>query len=442
MSSYWEKVALGEICSFRRGVSYDGQTLKDAPDEGIPYINMKSFTKDGGYSPRGLKFFSGFYTTEDLLTKDDLVIANTDVTLAGDIIGAPAVPPKNLLEGPAVCSHHVTRLRPTANTSNTFLCHLLKHSQYRSVMRQHARGTTVQMLDPAAIKKIEVFIPSDKLEQARITEILDTLDTKIREIEALIAKLERIKQGLLTDLTTRGIDQNGQLRSTPDEASHLYKDSPLGRIPREWNAVTLASVSDMVTSGARDWARFYSKEGPKFIRIGNLTREHINFRLDSLIHVQPPQDGEGQRTRLKVGDVLISITADLGIIAVVSEGIGEAYINQHIALVRPRREALNARFLGHLVASPTCQKFISTLNDAGAKSGLNLPTVRNILVVVPERREQDEIQRRLDAIDSRIQGIKTEAAKLRLEKVGLLDDLLTGRVRVTPLLEAKEQATT
>jgi len=272
-------------------------------------------------------------------------------------------------------------------------------------------------------------------EQQKIAQILDTLDTQIRQTEALIAKLERIKQGLLTDLLTRGIDDNGQLRPTPDQAPHLYKDSPLGKIPREWGVVTVESLSELVTSGARDWARYYSESGAKFIRIGNLTREHINFRFDSLVYVRPPVGGEGQRTRLEDGDVLVSITADLGITAVVNATLGEAYINQHIALVRPDIQKVNPRFLGHFMASAACQKYIGALNDAGAKAGLNLPTVRNILVAAPpQRREQDAIQQSLDAMDMRIHEAKTEAEKLRLNKRGLADDLLTGRVRATPLL--------
>jgi type I restriction enzyme, S subunit len=131
----------------------------------------------------------------------------------------------------------------------------------------------------------------------------------------------------------------------------------------------------MVTSGSRDWARYYSEEGAKFIRIGNLTREHINLRFDSLVHVRPPETGEGQRTRLEAGDILISITADLGIVGVVHEEFGEAYINQHIALVRTQHKEVNGRFIGHFIASSACQKLLARLNDAGAKAGLNLPTI-------------------------------------------------------------------
>jgi type I restriction enzyme S subunit len=155
--------------------------------------------------------------------------------------------------------------------------------------------------------------------------------------------------------------------------------------------------------------------------------------------VSPPRNADGQRTRLERGDILISITADLGIVGVVSDGMGEAYINQHIALVRPSPSSVNPRFVGHYLASPVAQAYISKLNDAGAKAGLNLPTVRGLLTARPARTEQNLIADRLDEIDNRIQNTTTESAKLSELKSGLTDDLLTGRVRVTPLLAAAQQ---
>ena len=147
-------------------------------------------------------------------------------------------------------------------------------------------------------------------------------------------------------------------------------------------------------------------------------------------------NGDGQRTKLEPGDILVSITADLGIIGVVPEGMGEAYINQHIALVRPIGSLVSPRFVGHYLAGPIMQAYIGQLNDAGAKAGLNLPTIRNLPSAFPSRSEQDQIAARLDEIDNRIQNAMTEANKLSELKSGLMDDLLTGRVRVTPLLEA------
>ncbi len=195
----------------------------------------------------------------------------------------------------------------------------------------------------------------------------------------------------------------------------------------------LGELAGIVTSGSRGWAPYYADRGAIFIRIGNLTREHINLKLDKVVHVVPPGT-EGTRTRLLVGDVLISITADLGIIGVVPSDLGEAYVNQHIALVRLEASAANSRWVAHYLAGPRTQALMRRLDDPGAKAGLNLPTVRSLLVAVPPRPEQDELASRLDAADAAVAREKDLLAKLILLKAGLMSDLLTGSVSVEPVL--------
>lgn len=335
------------------------------------------------------------------------------------------------------CNEAIAIFQPKDDRLNgKWLYHALPRAATSVVTDTAVKGAT---LNKAKMAEMTLNLPPPG-EQIKIAQVLDTLDTAIHETEAIIAKLKAVKQGLLHDLLTRGIAANGELRPPQAEAPQLYKESPLGWIPKDWDVVTLESVSKTVTSGSRDWARFYADSGALFVRIGNLTREHINFRYESTIYVRPPRNADGQRTRLESGDILISITADLGIVGVVPDGLGEAYINQHIALVRPDLDAVNSRFVGHYLAGPIAQTYIRKLNDAGAKAGLNLPTIRGLVTAKPLRTEQDLIAARLDEIDNRIQNATVESAKLRELKSGLMDDLLTGRVRVTPLLaEAAQQ---
>jgi type I restriction enzyme S subunit len=326
-------------------------------------------------------------------------------------------------------------LRAKSGNLPRFIFHLTQWRKFRHAAESQMVGSAGQRRVPRQFFEAFPVANFNEAAQAQIVEVLDTFDTAIHETEAIIAKLKAVKQGLLHDLLTRGIDANSELRPPQAEAPHLYKESSVGWIPIEWDVETLESVSTAVTSGSRDWARFYADSGAVFVRIGNLTREHINFRFESTIYVRPPRNADGQRTRLELGDILVSITADLGIVGVVSDGLGEAYINQHIALVRPNFKAINPRFIGHYLGGPVSQAYISKLNDGGAKAGLNLPTIRGLLTVVPIREEQDMIAARLDEIDKRIQNALLECVKLQELKAGLMDDLLTGRVRVTPLLE-------
>lgn len=336
----------------------------------------------------------------------------------------------------AVCSNFFKTLRPKrSEVEPRFLLRKLAWLYKQPALLTFQQQTTgIINLKFEEYLSAQIEIPEAIIEQEKLAQVLDTLDTTIHETEAIIGKLKAVKQGLLDDLLTRGVDANGELRLPYAEAPHLYKESPLGWIPKEWDVVTLESVSKLVTSGSRDWARFYADSGALFVRIGNLTREHINFRYESTIYVRPPRNADGQRTRLESGDILISITADLGIIGVVPDGLSEAYINQHIALVRPDLNVVDSRFVGHYLAGPIAQTYLSKLNDGGAKAGLNLPTIRGLVTTKPHRAEQNMIATRLDEIDNRIQNAMTESAKLQHLKDGLMDDLLTGRVRVTSLL--------
>lgn len=336
-----------------------------------------------------------------------------------------------------VVSNFFRTLRPNRSVVDPkFFCWLL-HWLYGQpsikAMQQQTTGIINLKLEQYLANKID--IPSDTLEQESIANILDTLDTQIRQTEAIIAKLQRVKQGLLHDLLTRGIDANGQLRPPREQAPALYKESPLGWIPREWEVRRVRSFDARVTSGSRDWAQYYANTGDIFVRIGNLTREHINLRLENLQHVNPPKSADGQRTKLCAGDILISITADLGITGVIPKGMGDAYINQHIALIRFHGSEMEPRFAGHFFASEIFQSYLARFNDAGAKAGLNLPTVRNFPLVVPGKDEQISVVTRLDTADMKIEDEKRVLEKLKKQKSGLMDDLLTGRVRVTELLK-------
>jgi type I restriction enzyme S subunit len=133
--------------------------------------------------------------------------------------------------------------------------------------------------------------------------------------------------------------------------------------------------------------------------------------------------------------LLVSITADLGIIGVIPCGLRETYVNQHIALVRIDPARASARWVGHYMAAPMAQQQIRRLDDPGAKAGLNLPTVRSLKCALPSRKEQDAISARIDSLDQRIVQEGETGTKFALVKDGLMEDLLTGRVRVTALLE-------
>ncbi|MEK6802501.1 MAG: restriction endonuclease subunit S [Nitrospirota bacterium] len=417
--------AAHEPTSFVDGPFGSDLKVSDYAESGVRILQLQNLG-DGYFLDDNVKYAperKAQSLSRCLVRPGDLLIAK----MADPLARACIVPP-HLAKGLIVAD--LIKLRLDREHDATFICSAINGTEFRREAERLATGTTRTRISLSTLKRIRLRAPKPK-EQRRIGDIVRTLDETTRQSEALIAKYQQIKLGLMHDLFTRGATANGNLRPTRAQAPHLYKDSPLGWIPKEWEVVPLSSVTQFITSGSRGWAEYYSEVGPQFIRIGNLTREHINFRWDSVTRVSLPKFTEGQRTAVLPNDILISITADLGIVAVAGNALGEAYVNQHIALVRPRVEPEVSRFLGHFLSTVRVYKQFLRLNDSGAKAGLNLPAVGKILVVKPlDDLEPKRVAAMLDEVDLTIECHKQEVVKLRQQKHGLMQDLLTGRVRV------------
>ena len=167
-------------------------------------------------------------------------------------------------------------------------------------------------------------------------------------------------------------------------------------LPKGWVWTQLGHLSQFVTSGSRDWAKHYSKEGAIFLRMGNLSQDHYRLRLDKIQRVTPPANGEGTRTRLEDGDILISITGDVGMLGLIPEGFGEAYINQHTAMVRPMLE-MKGRYLAELFRSPFAQEQFNE-PQRGIKNSFRLTDVTQFAVPLPPKTEQHRIVAKVDEL--------------------------------------------
>jgi len=186
-------------------------------------------------------------------------------------------------------------------------------------------------------------------------------------------------------------------------------------LPVGWATATVSETFELVTSGSRGWAKYYSDDGPLFIRMGNLDHGSIDLDLGEVQCVTPPDDSEGKRTRLEPNDILISITAELGMVALVPEDLGEAYVNQHVALARPSSE-IDARYLAWYLASESDGKKQLLDSKRGAtKVGLGLPDIRNLILPFAPLNEQRRIAAKLDTTLAAV-----DACRQRLDGVAEL----------------------
>lgn len=211
-----------------------------------------------------------------------------------------------------------------------------------------------------------------------------------------------------------------------------YKQTEVGVIPEEWGVVQLVELKPFITSGSRGWASFYSESGSLFVRITNLSRESIYLDLDDSKFVRlPPEASEGVRTQLVEHDVLISITADIGMIGYVDDHVPmPAYINQHIALVRFDSSKTCGKFVSYFLASERPQKLFRALTDTGAKAGMSLGTVQKILTAHPSLPEQRAIATALSDVDALMGALERFIVKKRDLKQATMQQLLTGQTRL------------
>jgi len=167
-------------------------------------------------------------------------------------------------------------------------------------------------------------------------------------------------------------------------------------LPRGWEWVRVWDVAQLITSGSRDWAKYYSENGAIFVTMSNLSRGSYNLRMDTIRYVLPPVDGEGSRTKLEESDLLISITGDVGNLGLVPANFGEAYINQHTCLLRFMPNC-RSRYFPELMRSPLAKEQFDA-PQRGIKNSFRLGDVGEMIIPLPPLPEQHRIVAKVDQL--------------------------------------------
>ena len=194
----------------------------------------------------------------------------------------------------------------------------------------------------------------------------------------------------------------------------------------------MADLTEFVTSGSRGWAKYYADDGPLFLRVGNLDHDTVRVDLSNVVHVCPPQGAEGQRTRVEPGDILLSITAEVGMVGLARETLEEAYVNQHVALVRPL-PSVWAPGLAYSFLDPLGLQALARAGQYGAtKPGLSLIQVRNFQVGIPALPEQHRIVQAIESyfsrLDDAVATLERVQRNLKRYRASVLKSAVEGRL--------------
>lgn len=194
-------------------------------------------------------------------------------------------------------------------------------------------------------------------------------------------------------------------------------------LPENWQVVHLGEVCNFVTSGSRGWAAFYAESGPKFLRAQNIRFGRL--RLDDVACVNPPAKSEGARTQVKIGDLLIVITgAGVTNPALLEHDLGEAYVSQHVALVRPTKTVLSKWLLLCLMSGPGGRDELVERAYGAGKPGLNLDNIRSLNTPIPPLAEQHRIIAKVEELIDLCDQIETLLNSIQTNSRALLENLL------------------
>lgn len=296
-------------------------------------------------------------------------------------------------------------------------------------------ATTVKHLSVKDIERARGQFP-DKRSQARIAKILSTLDEAIEQTEALIAKMQQIKAGLMHDLFTRGVTPDGHLRPTREQAPDLYKESPLGWIPKDWDIVTIVE-SAAKTQGSTTIGPFgsnlvssdYRNEGVPVVFVRDVKEDA--FEWNSNVYVTPQKAQQLGAHTVRPGD-LVSTKMGLPpcITCAYPDWMEEGLITADIIRLRPDNNRFYTRWLSAALNCDAFKRQVQAITAGVTRPKVTLSEFRKLRIPCPGIQEQERVATRFEALGEVLSSEVAKLNKLQEEKHGLMHDLLIDNVRV------------
>lgn len=280
--------------------------------------------------------------------------------------------------------------------------------------------------------KINYFPP---VKQRQIAKILTTCDAVIEQTEAVIAKYKAIKQGMLHDLFTRGLDANGKLRPTFQQAPELYKASELGMIPKEWDVKTIMELTNGSNYSIVDGpfgsnlkSIHYKSQGIPIIQSGFVTKNIFN--ADSYLYVDNEKFQSEIRSKVVGGDIIMAkIGAQCGTCALLPVDHQDAIIAGNclkITIDKCNSNSFYERYFHYMYTIGTISKIILTT----AQPAVSMSSLKKLKVIYPQHEEQSNISLKIKSIDDKLHSEDTLLSKYQSIKRGLMADLLSGKKEV------------
>ncbi|MEM3203861.1 MAG: restriction endonuclease subunit S [Saccharolobus sp.] len=385
----WELTEIKKVCEFIRGTE-PGSKSYNTEGIGYRFIRVSDLSK---------QILEQVFTSED---KNKLIFCNKeDILLALD--GVPGVVNKGF-EG--AISSGIRIVKPkTLNIIKEFLFYILQHRIVQKVIENYTTGTTIKHAS-RAINFIKIPLPPLP-EQQKIAEILSTVDEAIQKTNEVIAKTERLKKGLMQELLTRGIGHKE------------FKETPIGKIPKDWEVVRLGDkeIAEVIMGQSPPSNTYNDKgEGLPFLQ-GKL--EFGEIYPSPVLYCSNPIKIAEQ------GDILISVRAPVGDVNIAPYRL---CIGRGLAAIRFNSKNANSWFYFYYLQR--VKNFLENLGKGSTFKAINKDDLTELKIPLPPLPEQERIVEILSTIDKKLEMERREKARLERIKQGLMDLLLTGKIRV------------
>lgn len=365
---------------------------------GIKLLNVANITKAGNID---LSKSDRCLSTEEarqkyshfLVDAGDLVIASSGISFDTDGLLRTRGAFVDSSHLPLCMNTSTIRFKAKEGVSDLeFLKFWFDSFEFRDQITRLVTGSAQQNFGPSHLKQIKITLPPLE-EQKRIT--------------AIARKCDRLRR-------TRRFTQ--QLSDTYLQSVFLEIFGDPVTNPKNWKVDIIGNNITFITSGSRGWAEFYAENGDYFLRIQNIGNNEL--LLNDLAYVKAPNTAESKRTRVRSGDILISITADLGRTAVIPENFPKAYINQHLCLIRVK--GINPIFLASYLNSGGGRYQFDSLDRSGVKSGLNFDDIRSIKLILPPI----HLQEKFAQVVSRFERLRTQQREAERQAEHLFQTVL------------------
>lgn len=422
MKDSWKVCELGSVTSLITKGTTPTSLGYDFEESGVNFVKVESITKSGKFLKDKFNYISkdaNKALNRSQLNEDDILFS-----IAG-VIGRVAVVDKSILPANTNQALAIIRLRNEVEINNSYLSNYLKSEKNQ----QQINRISVQLaqanfsLTDLSILKID-YPPLPQ--QQKIAKILSTCDAVIEKTEAAIAKYQALKQGMMHDLFTRGIDtKTGKLRPKQTDAPELYKESELGWIPKEWEVKKLEEITIKIGDGIHSTPKYIDNSEYYFINGNNLNNGSIE--ITSNTNCVSFEEYKKHKMNLSENTILYSINGTIGNIAIY--GKEEVVLGKSAGYFCFCSSELML-YIYFVLQTEATKKFYNLEQTGSTISNLSIKALRITPAPLPIEIEYRIITEKLQSINNRIKTEQSTLSKYKQIKSGLMQDLLSGKVEV------------